>query len=338
MAPTRIQFAYKVYRRNFRVPVRTSQERWEAREGILLRVETEAGEVAWGEIAPIERFGTETLAGAVAWCATVGSRSDLEQLCVVPRDLPCCAAAVSAITAKLSPMDDTDKTNSTAQLPVAMLLPTGPASIEVLSHGLDRGFTHFKIKIGAVSFEEEQTMLLRLVEQLPANARLRCDANGACDVRTAARWLAAAAEWPVEFIEQPLPPASVNELLAMAHDFSTPLALDESVRGPDDIKRWRDRGWRGLFVIKPGLAGDRAALLEETRMEPGDIVFSSALETAIGMKSGIELALAAGVRRALGYGVGAFFEDDGLGGGCSEPVMDAASLGRLDPADIWNRL
>lgn len=335
---SRIQFAYKAYRRPFRQPVRTSQGIWEAREGIVLRVESEAGRVSFGEIAPIERFGTETLAGAVAWCATVGLRTDLNHLQSVPWGMPCCAAAVSALVAQFHERTGSRQEAAVQRLPVAALLPTGEAAIDALARGLDQGFTTFKIKIGAANFDEELALLHHLAEQLDGVGQLRCDANGACDVRAAGKWLAAAADWPVEFVEQPLSAGAVEDLLAVANDFSTPIALDESVLGADDIKRWRDRGWQGVFVVKPSLAGDRNELLNEVRIEPERFVFSSALESDIGMRAGIGLAFDAGATRALGYGVSAFFPRDGLGGGWDRPEVSSQDCGGFNPETLWNQL
>jgi len=342
---SRIQFAYKVYRRPFRCPVRTSQGTWEAREGIILRVESEDGRIAFGEIAPIDRFGTETLAGALAWCVNIGSRSDLVRLLDVPGRMPCCAAAVSAIVADLGSQSKVERASSASAsevaertLPVVCLLPAGAAALEELPYGIDRGFTTFKLKIGAEDIDQEMTLIRRLIDLLPAGGQLRCDANGGLDARTAARWLTAAADWPVEFLEQPLPVDSVDDVLALAGDFPTSIALDESALTADDIKRWRDRGWPGAFVIKPGLAGDRDELLGEVLVEPERFVFSSALESSVGMNAGIRLAFAAGSTRALGYGVGAFFSEDGLGGGWELPEVTLAECAKFNPEEVWNRL
>lgn len=338
-----LRFAFKAYRRPFRVPVRTSRGVWEAREGIVLRLDREDGASGLGEIAPLESFGTETFAGALAWCATVSSRPELQRLREIPRHLPCCAAAVGAALRMLAV--DSAPTAPAVQpkaaprtLPVAQLLPTGAAAVDALARGADAGFTTFKLKIGAADFAVERVLVERLAAQLPKAARLRLDANGGLDARLAARWLAAAEAWPVEFIEQPLAAPATHDLLALAHDHPVPVALDESVRGADDIKRWRDLGWPGMFVIKPALAGPADELLREIAVAPDAFVFSSALETAVGTRAGLQLALASGTSRALGYGVGAFFNDDDLGGALSRPVFAASDLDAMQPEDVWNRL
>jgi O-succinylbenzoate synthase len=330
-----LRFSFKAYRRPFRVPVRTSRGAWAVREGILLRLETDDGRSGFGEIAPIDGFGTETFLGALAWCASVDSQPAVERLVDVPCGMPCCTAAVHAALAGLeggAPGEEGDA------IPVAALLPTGPGAVEALERAASAGFSTFKVKIGAASLEAERNMVARLVDALPDGGRLRLDANGGLDLRSADRWLDLAADWPVEFIEQPLPVGSDADLVRLAADHATPVALDESVRDADDIRRWRDRGWTGVFVIKPALAGDPRDLVREAVIEPGRFVFSSALETDIGLVAGLRLVFAAGVTRALGYGVGAFFAADDLGGGLVRPSISTSDIAALDPKETWNRL
>ncbi len=345
-------FACKVYRRSFRVPVRTSHGLWEEREGILLRVEDERGHAAFGEIAPIEGFGTETVAGALAWCAAVAGRVDAGRLAQAPAGLPCTAWAVASALAALEARAAGEaeaaevgaESGGTApmkpgrRLAVSALIPRGKAALAHLERQADAGFSTFKLKIGTADFATEAQEIARIVDNLPPGARLRLDANGSLDARAAIRWLDAAQAWPVEFIEQPLPVEARHETIALAHDHGVTLAIDEAVRTADDVKRWRDDGWPGVFVIKPALAGRPSDWLAEVAVEPSQFVFSSALETAIGARAGVLQAFDAGATRALGYGVGAFFDDDGLGGGVRQPEVTIADIARTDPEEIWKRL
>ena len=91
-------------------------------------------------------------------------------------------------------------------------------------------------------------------------------------------------------------------------------------------------------MIKPALAGAPDELVTEVRIAPEPFVFSSALETQIGLRAGVRLAFAAGVTRPLGFGVSAFFEDDGVGGGLAKPTATFDEVTALNAEDVWNRL
>ncbi|MBE2214096.1 MAG: o-succinylbenzoate synthase [Opitutaceae bacterium] len=335
----RLDFSFKAYRRPFRVPVRTSRGLWEMREGIVVRVADDDGRVGFGEIAPISWFKTETFVGALAWCESLGPEVTEARLLDPGKGLPCCAAAAAAAVESMRADDESGSTPVDAKrVPVAALLPSGWAALDAVERAGELGFTVFKVKIGTGDVQAEQGLVERLVGRLPDRGKLRLDANGGLDARTAARWLAAAEDWPVEFIEQPLPADARDDLSQLAADHRVPVALDESVLTADDIKRWRDRGWPGLFVIKPALSGRTADLVAEIAPDPGSFVFSSALETDIGLGAGVGLALRCGVSRALGYGTGAFFHDDQLGGSIAGPWFGAPELEGINPAAVWKRL
>lgn len=82
------------YRLPFRTPLRTAHGQWREREGLLIRVEDEAGRIGYGEIAPLPEFGTETLAEAEAVCQGFGGRIGADVLAAVPERFGCVRFAV----------------------------------------------------------------------------------------------------------------------------------------------------------------------------------------------------------------------------------------------------
>ncbi len=65
---TKYRFEFRPYRRPFKRPLSTSHGIWDVREGIILRLTDETGQVGWGEIAPIPWFGSESLQQALDFC------------------------------------------------------------------------------------------------------------------------------------------------------------------------------------------------------------------------------------------------------------------------------
>jgi len=173
-------------------------------------------------------------------------------------------------------------------------------------------------------------------------AKLRLDANGAWDRRRAERWLERCVERPVEFIEQPIAAdakGAEDLLLGLAGDFPTPLALDESVVSGADVTRWLDLGWPGVFVLKPSLLGDAAAVVARLEKAKASVVFSSALETAIGAKAALRLAFAFGSgSRALGCGVLPLFQDQRFDGPYLTPFIRPQDVATIDEEAVWNAL
>ena len=225
---------------------------------------------------------------------------------------------------------------------MATLLPAGRAALAPIAVKAEAGFRVFKWKVGVGDIADELALLDDVCAALPAGAKLRLDANGAWDRRRAERWLERCAERPVEFVEQPIAAearGAEDVLRGLAGDFPTPLALDESLVGEGDIERWLGAGWPGVFVVKPTLLADPRAALARLAAAKARVVFSSALETAVGAQSALRLAWSwPHERLALGFGVWPLFSEAQFDGPAAAPFVRWADVERIDPEAIWNAL
>jgi len=117
------------------------------------------------------------------------------------------------------------------------------------------------------------------------------------------------------------------------------LALDESLACDGDVGRWLDLGWRGVFVVKPSLHADLRASLDRLEAAGAAVVFSSALETAVGAKSALRSAFSwRGIPLALGFGVWPLFADSIFDGPAALPFIRREDVERIRPEDLWNAL
>ena len=225
--------------------------------------------------------------------------------------------------------------------PVAALLPAGREVLRVVEDRVELGFRTFKWKVGVGAVRDELGLLADLSARLPEGARLRFDANGAWDRRQAETWLAAVAENPfVEFVEQPIAAEArgAEDLLrGLAADYPVTLALDESLASPDDLDRWLAAGWPGVWVLKLALMGDPAAVVQRLAAAKADVVFSSALETAIGARAMLAAAFRwSGPRRALGVGVWPLFVARWADGPTAMPFVRWSDVEALQEEAVWN--
>ena len=328
-----LRFAFRSYRRPLRAPLRTAHGLWTEREGLLLRAEGEGGVVRYGEVAPIPWFGTETLEEAREVCGKLGDTLNAGALAAVPERMACVRFALAnLIDGALRP---TTASGERARLPVAALLPAGRAALDVFATRLEAGFLAFKWKVGVARAEEELPLLDDLLARLPPFAKLRLDANGAWSNRDATRWLESCAERPIEFVEQPV--MQEDALMGLAEDYPVKLALDESVTGLATAREWQARGWPGLFVIKPALAGPLDELVAWTRETKPDLVLSSAIESALARAQILRVAFAEKLTtRPLGFGVGEIFGDRTWDGPPVGPLLDASWCDGVDAEALWN--
>uniref|UniRef100_UPI00404AC204 o-succinylbenzoate synthase n=1 Tax=Cephaloticoccus sp. TaxID=1985742 RepID=UPI00404AC204 len=347
------RLAYRRYHLEFRRPVRTSHGLWTHREGVIVRLTGSDGVVRYGEAAPIPWFGTETVDEVAEACAQLGEKVDDARLDAVPEELGC---LVNALRVARTPAVDPA---NVAPRQIAALLPAGQAAMPLIEPLADAGFRIFKWKVGVGELTEELGLLDELCGRLPSGAKLRLDANGAWDRRTAQRWLERCAERPIEFVEQPCfaePSAFAKAmadksqgtteqrkledlLLGLAQDFPTPLALDESVIRAAHVERWLDLGWPGFYVLKPSLLADPVAVTAKLAAAKAKVVFSSALETGVGAKAALRTAFAStGEPFALGFGVWPLFALPELNGPTATPFVRWADVSRINEEAVWNAL
>ncbi len=333
----RLRLEHRRHALPFRQPVRTGHGLWSERAGVLIRLTDADGRAGHGEAAPIPWFGTGDADGVEAALSSLGEWIDGDEvLARLPAGQPTLAFALRSA---LNALSGREPPAAHDHLQVAALLPAGRAALTALDQRLEAGFRVFKWKVGAGQGSDERVLLDDLLARLPEKARLRLDANGAWDRREAARWLDAAAERPIEFIEQPVAAGDDDTLLGLANDYPTPLALDESIAVDADVERWLGQGWPGLFVIKPCLLADPAAVLATLEKAGADVVFSSALETAVGARAALRFAFAwKGAPRALGFGVWPLFANAWADGPVAAPFLRASDLARLNPAAVWAAL
>jgi o-succinylbenzoate synthase len=299
------QFAYFPYHRKFRQALATSHGLWSVRAGIIIRLQAPHGDTYWGEIAPISWFGSETIAAAQDFCQSLaGSWNGTIE---IPNSLPACQFAWSAALNHGHNWSIDHPAHQLVDPSWSVLLPAGQTALTSWQTYWATGHRTFKWKIGVEEIDRELDLLSKLV--LPAGAQLRLDANGGLSYAQAQRWLERCATLPhIEFIEQPL--LALSDLLKLADRYPTPLALDESVSNLARLQDCYQQGWRGIFVIKPAIAGHLDRLAEFIHRHQLDVVCSTSFESPIGQNAIADWAKEQGLdRRALGLGVQQWFID-----------------------------
>jgi o-succinylbenzoate synthase len=297
-------FTYSIYQRPFRQPLKTSHGEWKIRAGIIIQLTDDLGISHQGEIAPIEWFGSESIEQAILWCQQVGDNITTAQIYQIPDTLPACqfgcGSALTAFTAASS---------APGVIPaLSALLPSGTAAIPKIPALSAQGYSTFKWKIGVLPIAEEVAIWKQLMTALPENAKLRLDPNGGLSYAEAEQWLRTCSQEPrIEFIEQLLDVDSIDRMQELAKIYDTPIAIDESVATFALLQSAYAQGWRGIYVIKPGIAGFPWRLAEFITQHQLDVVFSSVMETSVGRDAAFRLASGLKLNRSMGFGVDEWF-------------------------------
>ena len=180
------------------------------------------------------------------------------------------------------------------RIPVNVTVPACPPqrAAEIVRASGGAGTAKVKVAEPGQSLDADLERVAAVRDALGPAGRIRVDANGAWpDPETAARAIRSLdREVGLEYVEQPC--RTVDELAKVRRLVDVPIAADESIRRAADPMQVARAGAADIAVIKVApLGGVRAALdLVERLGLP--VVVSSALETSIGIASGVALAAA----------------------------------------------
>lgn len=313
---SRLHLAFRPYLIPFRQRVQTASETYRERHGFWLEVWDEAGGTGFGEVAPLEAFGTESLAAARAGLERLSEEGlcspsiwTLEGIAIALQRAGIDRTATPALHAgvELALLDAHTRSlgvplarflNLAARPRVAIQrLLVGCSSAELAqettaSHRA--GFETFKLKIGAESLEFDAERLEIVRSQLPPASTLRLDANGAYDLQSARIALGMFAKLGIDYLEQPLTSAPVTEYEAL-RDLGVRIAADEALLDPNFAQLLISRRAVDVLILKPTLLGGlgrAVSLAREASKQHLRCVVTSSLERHLGVAAALHLAAA----------------------------------------------
>lgn len=308
-----MRLALRRYRLPLTAPITLKGVEHTEREGVLVRLEDDAGHVGWGDVAPLPGFSPETLAEALAdlrratdvfagrspgpdWTDPNGElHSALDALDLVPSarfglDLAVFHLACEATGRTLAEAMHPDPE---VTVPVNALL-VGEGDVVVAAERLVAGgYRTLKLKVGRAGLDAEIALVRTLHERLP-DVALRLDANQAWAMDDAVRFAEGVRGCALDYVEEPL--RNPADLPVLWFDTRLPVALDESLVGtaPEALQ---GKGWATAAVLKPTLLGGVARTLRfasQARALGVRPVLSGAFESGVAMRGHVALAAATG--------------------------------------------
>lgn len=272
---------------------KTSQSYFSERHGRLLRLQTEADRVGWGDCAPLPEFGISEMAARdfaeeTAYLDLVAQNNELTLNSWLSGEPSVRRVAVNANLGAIFSVTD-----------------------QAVGAALESGCTVLKIKVGMGDWQDELARLLHLGTRLPPNARLRLDANAAWTTCEAELFLTACTPLPVEGLEEPLRQPSLSKLARLQNRVPFPLAIDESnhLIGAEFFHQPPVR----RLILKPARYGGLLRTLEialRARAAGLECIVTSSLESTCGLLACAHLAAAVAPQAVHGLGTGEWFLAD----------------------------
>lgn len=182
---------------------------------------------------------------------------------------------------------------------------------------MEAGFRCIKLKIGAINFDEELSLLKYIRQHFSAKeVELRVDANGAFTPGDALDKLKRLAELDLHSIEQPIRAGQWEEMAQLCEKTPLPIALDEELIGcntPDIKQKLLQSIHPQYIIIKPslhgGIMGGEEWIREAEKRQIGWWI-TSALESNIGLNAVSQWCATFNNPLPQGLGTGMLFTDN----------------------------
>ncbi len=182
---------------------------------------------------------------------------------------------------------------------------------------LKAGFTTIKLKIGAIDFEKELTLLKSIRSDFSAKeVTLRVDANGSFKPEEALEKLKRLSNFEIHSIEQPIKVNQWDTMEELCAKTPLDIALDEELIGIfqiKDKKKILEKIRPQYIILKPSLIGGISGSNEWIVLAENQNIdwwITSALESNIGLNAIAQYTYSLGTKIPQGLGTGSLFTNN----------------------------
>ena len=210
-------------------------------------------------------------------------------------------------------------TSGKASIPINGLIWMGDEQFmkSQIRSKIDAGFNCLKIKIGAIDFDTELSLIKAIRKEYDVETiELRVDANGAFSPLEAMEKLKRLSDFNLHSIEQPIRQGQHDAMAKLCAHAPLPIALDEELIGIHDVTK------RSLLlqtinpqyiILKPALVGGFSgsqSWIDLAEKQSVDWWITSALESNIGLNAIAQWTYQLNVNRPQGLGTGALYTNN----------------------------
>ena len=210
-------------------------------------------------------------------------------------------------------------TSGKASIPINGLIWMGDEQFmkSQIRSKIDAGFDCLKIKIGAIDFDTELSLIKAIRKEYDVETiELRVDANGAFSPLEAMEKLKRLSDFNLHSIEQPIRQGQHDAMAKLCAHAPLPIALDEELIGIHDVTK------RSLLlqtinpqyiILKPTLVGcfsGSQSWIDLAEKQSVDWWITSALESNIGLNAIAQWTYQLNVNRPQGLGTGALYTNN----------------------------
>jgi len=235
---------------------------------------------------------------------------------------------------------DSPFTKGVASIPINGLIWMGKylEMLDRIHQKTEEGFVCLKMKVGAISFEEELKLLQLIRQEFSRESlELRLDANGAFSASDALTKLEKLAVFQIHSIEQPVRPRQWELMTNLCQKSPVPIALDEELIGissSSELSRMLDIIRPKYIILKPSLVGGISVANSFIQAAENSRIgwwVTSALESTIGLNAIAQWTYTLNSPLPQGLGTGQLFANN-----IESPLTIEQGRLHYRPTTSWN--
>lgn len=192
---------------------------------------------------------------------------------------------------------------------VAALIGIEEQSLQIIKvkKYIQKGYQTFKIKISPDTIQQTVD-ILEIIKQENPSIKIRLDSNHTFSKEQALHAISLLNFFSIEYWEDPL--RNDIKIEELSKHCSFPFAIDEGLQNDIDFQKYLDSPYQ-YYILKPSLIGSEEKIkkiIAQITKAQKNFIFSSALESEIGLKEIYRLASVYGNERCQGLDTLSFFD------------------------------
>lgn len=318
----------------FNSPFKNSKSILKHRNGIILKLTDEFGNISYGECSPLEGFSKENINDVdkelKKFCKDFFYKkleNEISNISLLPSVNFCIEQAFNSL---LLQRNIENKNNFQSKKEIKLNAVVGLVDIkealQLINKKINNGFDTFKLKVGRENPYDDFLLIEKVREIFGYEIKIRLDANQKWSCDEAIEYISNFEQFQIEYIEEPCSNCCSN--LKTMNSTDIHLAADESLVSFELAQDLISSSQLKYFIIKPMTIGfnNTLKLIDLAERLNKTIIISSSFESAVG-KSGL-VFLAAQTKHDLAHGLDTseYFEKDI----CEDPFQANNSIISFD--------
>jgi len=323
-----LELTYSPYKLELKSSFETVHGKFVDRKGFIISIKNFDGVEGIGDTAPFPEIGSESLVDSEQALKSIklDLKIELTNICESFKELlneydslPSLRHGIEQALLNLICKEKNVAVDKLLELNLKKVIKVN-ASIGFLTKDetirkakqlIEKGFKTLKIKAGRDNFEYDYNCIKAFRDEFGNDVKLRIDANGKWDLKSAIKNLEKLAKLNLEFAEQPV--NSLDNFVKLKNNISLPLAADESIRTKKAAEDFIKKNAVNYLILKPMIIGGLLPTLEIIELaEKNNItpVITSSFESAVGKANAVIAAAIVKKEIAHGLALNDYFKND----------------------------